>query len=129
MVVLAFNAPLAPFTVSEYGPAATPDPTPIVTAEDPVVGFVPKVPAMPAGQPEAVKVTAELNPFKGATVTVDVPLAPATAAAAVALRVKPGTAAGDLQSERPVCVADLFQMLRRLILQSQVIGQVEVGRC
>ena len=45
---------------------------------------------IPAGQADATSVTAELKPFKGATVTVDVPLDPTTDVAAVALSVKLG---------------------------------------
>ena len=92
MVVPADKVPLVPFTVSEYGPAATLAPTLIVTIDAAVAGLVPKVPVMPAGQPDAASVTAELKPFKGATVTVDVPLDPKEAVAAVAVNVKLGAA-------------------------------------
>ena len=57
----------------------------MVTTEDVVAGFVPKVPVMPAGQFEAAKVTVELNPLAGLMVTVD-----AFDAAGVALKVKLG---------------------------------------
>ena len=68
-------------------------PTLIVTIDDAVAGFVPNVPVIPAGQADAVSVTGELKPFAGTTVTVDVPLDPATtAAAALALNVKLGAA-------------------------------------
>ncbi len=75
----------------------TPAATLIVTRDDAVAGFVPKVPVMPVGQPDVARVTAELKPFAGVTVTVEVPLAPTLAVAAVALSVKLGgvaTAAG-----------------------------------
>lgn len=64
------------------------DATLTVTPDDPVVGLVAKVPVSPAGQPDAVSVTAELKPFAGTTVTVDVPVEPATAVVAVAVNVK-----------------------------------------
>ena len=55
----------------------------MVTTEDVVAGFVPKVPVMPGGQLDATKVTAELNPFAGLIVTVET-----FATAALALKVK-----------------------------------------
>ena len=58
--------------------------------EEPVAGFVPNVPTMPEGHPDAAKVTAELKPFTGLTVTADVPLDPAWTEAAVAPSVKFG---------------------------------------
>ena len=61
-----------------------------MTIDDAVTGFVPKVPVMPVGQPDTASVTAELNPFAGAIVTVDAPADPAVAEAAVALNVKLG---------------------------------------
>ena len=60
----------------------------MLTKEEVVAGFVPKVPVMPAGQPDVANVTAELKPLAGVTVTVEVPLAPAVTAAADALIVK-----------------------------------------
>ena len=95
IVVLAESEPLVPFTVSAYEPAATPAATLIVTAELLVAGFVPNVPVMPDGQFEAASVTGELNPLAGFTITVELPLAPACALAAVALSVKPGEPPGD----------------------------------
>ena len=62
----------------------------IVTIEEPVVGFGLKDPEIPAGQPEADRVTAELKPLAGVTVTVEEPLVPACTVAAVAPRVKLG---------------------------------------
>jgi hypothetical protein len=62
----------------------------IVTVDEEVVGFVPKDAVMPDGQPDAASVTAELKPFAGVRVTVDVPVDPAVAVAAVALSVKLG---------------------------------------
>ena len=62
----------------------------MVTADVPVVGFVPKVPVIPVGQLEAARVTAELKPLAGTTLRVDVPLAPVTAVDAVEVRVKLG---------------------------------------
>ena len=64
----------------------------IVTPDEEVAGFVPKVPVMPAGQFEATNVTAELKPLAGAIVMVDVPVNPTFAATAVALIVKLGAA-------------------------------------
>src|SRR5450432_1154954 len=55
-VVLADELPLVPFTVSVYGPGATPEPTVIVTTEDAVAGFVPNVPVMPVGQLDGASV-------------------------------------------------------------------------
>ena len=49
---------------------------------------MPNVPVMPAGHPDAANVTAELKPFAGVTVTVDVPVDPTVAVAALALKVK-----------------------------------------
>lgn len=60
----------------------------IVAIDDPFVGFVPNVPVMPVGQPAVASITPELNPFAGATVTVDVPVDPTFAVAAAALNVK-----------------------------------------
>src|SRR5579862_9809232 len=60
----------------------------MVTIDDAVAGFVPNVPVMPAGQPDAASVTAELKPLAGVIVTVDVPVDPTVAVAAVAPRVK-----------------------------------------
>ena len=62
----------------------------IVTEELAVAGFVPKLPVIPAGQPEVANVTAELNPFTGVTVTVELPADPTTADAGVAPSVKLG---------------------------------------
>ena len=67
-------------------------PTLIVTIDDAVAGFVPKLPLMPVGQPDVASVTAALNPFTAVTATVDVPVDPAAAVAAVALIVKLGAA-------------------------------------
>ena len=63
-----------------------------MTIDEAVAGFVPKAPVIPAGHPDAASVTAELKPFAGTTVTVDVPLDPATDVAALALNVKLGAA-------------------------------------
>ena len=92
MVVLADRLPLVPLTVNMKDPGATLAPTPIVTTEDPFVGFVPKVPVMPAGHPDADKVTVALKPFTATTETVEVPVDPAAAVADAALRVKLGAA-------------------------------------
>ena len=59
-----------------------------MTADDTVAGFVAKAPVIPDGQPEAASVTGELKPPTGDTVTVDVPVDPTAAVAAVALNVK-----------------------------------------
>ena len=58
--------------------------------EEVVAGFVPKLPVIPAGQFEAARVTEEANPPEGVIVTVDVPLAPATAVAELAFKAKLG---------------------------------------
>ena len=58
--------------------------------EEVVAGFVPKLPVIPAGQLEATRVTKDANPPEGVTVTVDVPLAPATAVAELAFKAKLG---------------------------------------
>ncbi len=47
---------------------------------------------IPVGQLEAASVTAELKPFAGRIVTVDVPVNPTIAVAAVALMLKLGAA-------------------------------------
>ena len=57
---------------------------------------------IPTGQPDAASVTAELKPFAGTTVTVDVPLDPATAVAAPALNVKLGGGAAVTVNEMVV---------------------------
>ena len=92
MMVPALADPPVPFTVNEYGPGATDEATLIVTTELLVAGLLPNVPVFPAGQPEAASVTPELNPFTGTMVTVELPVPPAAAEAAVALRLKPGWA-------------------------------------
>ena len=55
-------------------------------------GLAANAPVMPAGQPDAASVTAELTPFAPVIVTVDVRLAPAGAVAAIAPKVKLGVA-------------------------------------
>ncbi len=60
--------------------------------DDAVAGFVPNVPVMPDGQPNAASVTGELKPLAGVIVTVDVPVDPTIAVTAVAPRVKLGAA-------------------------------------
>jgi hypothetical protein len=62
----------------------------MVTVDEAVAGLVPKVPVMPAGQPDVAKVTVELKPFAGLTVTVDVPDDAAAAVAGLALKEKLG---------------------------------------
>jgi hypothetical protein len=64
----------------------------MVTVEEAVVGLVPNVAVMPAGQFDAENSTTEWKPFVGVTVTVDVPGDTAVALAAVALNVKLGCA-------------------------------------
>ena len=64
----------------------------IVAVADPDTPFAPKVPVMPAGQADVTKVTAELNPFKALTVTVDVVVEPAVPVAGDALSRKLGSA-------------------------------------
>ena len=62
--------PPTPFTVKLYVPLETPDRTVTVRLEEDVAGFGEKVPLAPLGSPLIDKVTGELNPFAGATVTV-----------------------------------------------------------
>jgi hypothetical protein len=64
----------------------------IVTIDEAVVGFVPKVAVMPLGQLDGASVTDELKPFAGVIETVEVPAEPAIAVAAVAFMVKLGAA-------------------------------------
>jgi hypothetical protein len=90
ILVLADNVPLVPLTGSEYEPGATFAATLIVATEEAVAGFVPNDPVMPAGHPVVERVTPELKPFAGFTLTVDVPVAPGFTDAAVELRVKLG---------------------------------------
>ena len=90
IIVLALAVPPVPSTVNEYGPGVTVDATLIVTAELLVAGLVPNVPVIPAGQPDAANVTAELKTFTEAIVTVEVPATLELAEAAVALSVKLG---------------------------------------
>ena len=73
-----------------------------------VAGFVPNVPVMPAGQPDAASVTAELKPLAGMIVTVDVPVDPAVAVAAVAPRVNLGAA---LTVSETVVMADKLPLV------------------
>jgi hypothetical protein len=61
--------PAGPVTLSEYSPGATSAATLMRTDDEAVAGFVLNVPAIPEGQLDAVKVTAELKPFTGAIVT------------------------------------------------------------
>ena len=68
------------------------EPTLIVTIEEAVAGLVPNAAVIPAGQFEAVSVTPALKPLAGVIVTVDVPVDPTIADAAVALIVKLGAA-------------------------------------
>ena len=69
MVVAADRLPLVPPTGSEYDPGATVAATLMLTTEDVTVGFVPNVPLIPAGHPDAARVTAALKPLAGVTVT------------------------------------------------------------
>ena len=64
----------------------------MVMVDDAVAGFGPNVPVIPAGQPDAASVTAELKPLAGVIVTVDVPVDPTITVAAVAPRVNLGAA-------------------------------------
>ena len=88
IVLFADNVPLVPVTARTYCPGATLAATPMATTEEAAAGLVPKVAVMPVGQPDATRVTAELNPLAGVIVTVDVPADPAVAAAEVTLKVK-----------------------------------------
>ena len=60
----------------------------MVTFDEAVAGFVPNVPVIPEGQPDAANVTPELKPFTGTTEMVAVPVDPALAEAVVELKVK-----------------------------------------
>jgi hypothetical protein len=64
----------------------------IVTTEEAVAGLIPNVAVIPVGQPDVASVTAALKPLVGVIVTVDVPVDPTFAVAAVALIVKVGAA-------------------------------------
>ena len=64
----------------------------MVTVEDVVAGFVPKVPVMPVGQPEVASITPALKPLAPVIVTLAVVLVPATTVAAPALKLKLGGA-------------------------------------
>lgn len=90
IVVVLVSVPEVPLTVSVYGPATTLAPTLMVTTDELVAGFVPNVPVMPVGQPEAASVTAEVKPLAGVIVAVAVPDDPTVAVADVALNVKLG---------------------------------------
>jgi hypothetical protein len=68
------------------------EPALIVTTEEAVAGFVPNVAVIPVGQLNAASVTPALKPFAGVIVTVDVPVDPTFAVAAVAFIVKLGAA-------------------------------------
>jgi hypothetical protein len=87
--VLALSDPLVPVTVRGNAPDPTTLLEPMLTLEVPVVGFVPNDPDNPNG-PEAVKVTGELKPLTGVTVTIEEAVAPFTYVAGVALSVKLG---------------------------------------
>jgi hypothetical protein len=65
----------------------------MVTCDDPVAGFDPKVPVIPAGQAVAARVTGELKPPDPVMVTVDVELDPTLTVAALLLNLKLGDTA------------------------------------
>ena len=75
----------------------------IATVELAVAGFAPKVPVIPGGQFEAVKVTPELNPLPALIVTVELPLAPACTPTADAARVKLGAPAPTTEKVPSCC--------------------------
>ena len=98
LTVVVFTVlPAVPVTVIEYVPVAVLDETVKVSAEVPFpvidAGLKPTV--TPVGCPEAVSVTAELNPPLTVLVTVVDPVLPCTTEtdAGEALRLKPGAAA------------------------------------
>ena len=105
MFVLAASAPLTPFTASEYDPGATLAATLMLTLEEAVAGFVPKVPLMPVGHPDAANVTPELKPFAGVTVTVDIPVDPEFAVTAVEFSVKPDAGGIPLTGPKKIALA------------------------
>jgi hypothetical protein len=86
--------PLVPVTVTVYAPAEplhdsveVPDPPVILPADSEHVRPV-------AGETVAARLTVPVKPLSGATVSVDVPVAPATAVTLVGLAVKEKSAAG-----------------------------------
>lgn len=79
MVVLWLKVPPVPMTVKEYVPRAVDAPTFMVkvdVAEPSGAGVIEaglKVPVVSAGNPDMVRPTSELKPFKDVTVMVEVP--------------------------------------------------------
>ena len=69
-VVECDKLPSTPVIVTVDAPTAAADVAVKVTTLEPVVGFVPKAAVTPVGRPDALRVTAALNPLIGATVTV-----------------------------------------------------------
>ncbi len=60
----------------------------MLTLDDEVAGLVAKIPVIPAGQPDADSVTAELKPLARMMLMVELAVDPTLTAAAVALRLK-----------------------------------------
>jgi hypothetical protein len=71
--------PLVPVIVTVYCPALTPEPTVNVAVElpDPVIDAGLNDTVTPLGCPDALSVTAELNPPEAVVVTVELPVLPA----------------------------------------------------
>ena len=69
-VAVRTSVPLDPVIVSVKVPFGPVRDALTVTVEEPVVGFVPKVTAEPAGAPLAVSATLPVKPLIGAMVTV-----------------------------------------------------------
>ena len=76
IVVVAVRLPEVPVTVTVDVPAVAVLLAFKVSTLDAVVGLVPNEAVTPLGKPVAARVTLPANPFKGATVTVSVPLLP-----------------------------------------------------
>ena len=88
----------------------------IVTIDKAVTGLVPNVPVIPAGHPLAAKVTAELKPFAGFAVMLDVPLEPGVADAAVELSVKLGCGAVPLTGPKNTPLATAFPLVAATVM-------------
>ena len=76
MVVVADKLPEVPVMVTVAVPVAAELLAVSVSTLVPVAGLVPNCAVTPLGRPEAASVTLPVNPFKGATVMVVVPLFP-----------------------------------------------------
>src|SRR5579863_1895034 len=75
-VVLAVRLPEVPLIVTAAVPTAAVPFAVSVSTLVPVVGLVPNAAATPPGRPDAASVTLPVNPYRFATVMVDLPDAP-----------------------------------------------------